>query len=82
MVYLRSLIKISTKLEEGTVTYDDYYKFKAWAYNNLIDLRATVDKLDVPEGADAEQVLISKLGRDKNIRPILNKKFVRERLSY
>lgn len=71
----------STKLEEGTVTYDDYYKFKAWAYNNLIDLRATVDKLDVPEGADAEQVLISKLGRDKNIRPVLNKKFVRERFS-
>lgn len=71
----------STKLEEGTVAYDDYYKFKAWAYNNLIDLRATVDKLDVPEGADAEQVLISKLGRDKNIRPVLNKKFVRERFS-
>ena len=35
----------------------------------------------MPEGADAEQVLISKLGRDKNIRPVLNKKFVRERFS-
>lgn len=68
----------SAKLEQGTITYQDYYKFKAWAYDNLIDAKATLDKLTIPEGEDAQQVLASRFSTDRNIKPVLNKKFVRE----
>ena len=71
----------SKKLEEGNITYQDYYKFKRQIWSQLIDLKATVDKLTIPEGADAEQVIKSNLGRHKTIHPVFTEKFTRERFS-
>lgn len=77
-IYKKLNGKFSVMFEQGAVSLDDYYKAKEWANDTLIDYTATIDKLSIPNTEDAEQVITSKFNNDRNVKPVLNKKFVIE----
>ena len=75
-IYKKVNKEFSNKLQEGSISVDEYYKFRKEVFSTMIDLKATIDRLNLEDVT--EQELQSRFGVDRNIDWVLNKKFTRQ----